>query len=438
MVWSYNSGVWWTVRRSRQAHTAHHCTHESRGSVSLRIRFFNIVEVVNTFFRDLPAYLGDRGADVEIHVSSAQYREGREPLHEAIQHPRVQVRYVNVGTNYKTSALRRVWVYVHYIGTVMRRTLFGPTADVNFFLTQPPLFSLWGLILQRVRRQPYIVLIMDLYPEVVAAHGSLSQDGLLYRVLQWLSIRSLKGSSKVVVIGRCMRDRLVAEGVAAEKVAVIPNWINEQVIYPIDHAENALRQELGLEDAFVILYSGNMGVAHTFDDILEVAHRLRDLPDLRFVFIGTGSRRHEIEQAIATHGLDNVLLLPFQPLDQLAYSQSLGDVHFVSLRAGFEGLVVPSKTYGAFAARRPVIYQGDLRGEIARVIAEEQIGAVIEPSQPDEMEAIVRRYYADRDLARLQGERAYELSRTRLSREQSLQRYQTIIDAFRPREDVTA
>ena len=125
-----------------------------------------------------------------------------------------------------------------------------------------------------------------------------------------------------------------------------------ELVYPIPAAESRLRRELGLDGKFVVLYSGNMGVSHYFDDLLEVIRRCQDEAKLHFVFIGEGQRRGEIENFFRRHQPRNVSLLLFQPMEQLAESLSLGDVHFVSLRAGFEGLVVPSKVYGALAAGR--------------------------------------------------------------------------------------
>jgi colanic acid biosynthesis glycosyl transferase WcaI len=173
----------------------------------------------------------------------------------------------------------------------------------------------------------------------------------------------------------------------------------------------------------VVQYSGNQGVSHTFEEIIEVALRLRDVPGLRFVFVGDGSRHHELEEAKARLSLQNVLLVPFQPVSLLAQSLSLGDIHFVSLRPGFEGLVVPSKAYGVLAAGRPMIYLGRSQGEIARMVSETGMGQVISPGDVDGLERAVLEAHRNVEARERQGRTALEVFRARYGRAHSVGRY---------------
>ena len=175
-----------------------------------------------------------------------------------------------------------------------------------------------------------------------------------------------------------------------------------------------------------MLYSGNLGASHYFDDLLEVARRCKYLAGLKFVIIGDGVRRKEIEKAESTFLLDNLLLLPFQPSERLAESLNLGDVHFVSLKEGFQGLEVPSKAYGSLAAGRALIYQGNPSGEIARMITEAGIGCVVQEGDVDGLERSILDYVKDRSQAKHQGERALELARTKNSSIVALQRYEAL------------
>jgi len=135
--------------------------------------------------------------------------------------------------------------------------------------------------------------------------------------------------------------------------------------------------------------------------------------------------------------LKNVLILPFQPVERLRYSLSMGDVHFISLRAGFEGLVVPSKAYGVMAAGRPIIYQGNQTGEIARMIVEEGIGTVVPIGNPDLLKEVILRYYHRPEIGRGQGEKAHQLSRTRYRRDRALMRYAEVIETcFRSKREI--
>jgi glycosyltransferase involved in cell wall biosynthesis len=154
------------------------------------------------------------------------------------------------------------------------------------------------------------------------------------------------------------------------------------------------------------MYSGNMGVAHRFDDILEVAGRLKDVPEVVFVFVGGGTREGEIATFRERHGLSNIRLLPAQEREHLADSLGAADVHFVTLRSGFEGLVVPSKAYGVMAVGRPILYQGNPEGEIARMVERHGAGIVVPDADVDGLEAAVRRLLANPEEAAHLGDRA--------------------------------
>lgn len=390
----------------------------------MRIRFLSAFEPGWSFYRDLLPFLAKQGVEIELVISNAEYRGGRSPLDEALSHSRIRVSYVPVGK--VEVGVERAWIYLAYIAGAIVRTLFGQTADLNFFITQPPLFSIWGYILKVLRQQRYCILVMDLYPDVAVQGDLLPSTALSTRLLNMVSRFVLRRADIVIALGRCMEERLHREGVPPQRTYVIPNWANAKV-YPIPHHDNQLRRELGLEEDFIVLYSGNIGFSHFFDDLLEVARRLRKTRNLRFVFVGDGVRRKEIKQAKETHNLSNILLLPFQPVERIAQSLSMGDVHFISLRPGFEGLVVPSKTYSALAAGRAVIYQGNPHGEIARMVAEEQIGLVVPPYNSDALERAILHYYRNPAIVAGQGKRAYELAQGRFSCRNSLEKYGSVL-----------
>jgi colanic acid biosynthesis glycosyl transferase WcaI len=290
------------------------------------------------------------------------------------------------------------------------RILGSARPDVNIFLTHPPLFYVLGGLLSRLRRVPYIVHVMDLYPEILYRAGWLPADNLLHRQLLERTLGGLKRAAGIVVIGRCMKERLVAKGLDAAKIHFVPSWPSPHV-RPIDHRHNRFRERLKMQDRFMVMYSGNMGLPHQLETILSVAGSLVENPEIQFVFVGAGRQRGLVEAAIA-RGLPNVTLLDYQADgEDLAHSLSAPDVHFISLREGYEGLVVPSKFYGALAAGRPVVYEGAATGEIARVIEDEGCGLVIRPRDVAGLRAAILTLYADPRQRAALGATALELYR---------------------------
>jgi glycosyltransferase involved in cell wall biosynthesis len=380
-----------------------------------------------TFYSDVIPFIANAGHEAEVVISKAEYRSGRN-LEKAIGHVKgVKVsRTVSFGLK-ADGKINTLLVMLAYLVHIAVDTLFGRGADRNVFLTTPPLLPLWGYLLWKLRGQPYYVVVMDVYPDLVVEYGKLPRNGFLTNFLDRLSTFSLQHAEGLIAIGRCMADRLKAKGIPPEKIHIIPNWMNEQLIHSIDHAQNQFRHTHGLEHKFVVLYSGNMGAYHYFEDVLTVAKQLKDDPRIAFVFIGGGPRYSEIKSWLEQHHLSNILLLPFQDVSMLSHSLSAGDLHLVTLTEACTGLAVPSKSYGIFAAGRPILYQGSREGEIAMVILEEDAGAVVTCGDVEGLKQTILAYVNQPGLSQSQGRKARALVEGRYSRLAALERYTDVL-----------
>lgn len=281
----------------------------------------------------------------------------------------------------------------------MCRFMVCRQVDTFVFLTNPPLFPVFGPIIKRIRGGRFVYILMDIYPDILIRAGVIREDSLAARILRRVARVSLSGADTVVVLGEDMRKVAIRSGAIPEKVVTIRNWADPEMIHPVPTPQNRFRGEWGLDGKFVVEYSGNLGVSHSFEDILAVAEELADHDEIRFLFIGGGARYKEVERTVSSKGLGNVVMRPYQDVSDLSHSLSAGDVHYITLRRGFEGLVVPSKAYGIMAAGRPMIYQGDREGEIAQMIAQEEFGIVVAEGDRTALRDGILRLYRDRDMA---------------------------------------
>lgn len=376
----------------------------------MRIRFAGADTAAATFYDDLVPFLVSLGNQVEVVISKAGYRRGRD-LESAISHLAGETRILRtmdfgvepVGTG------KKALVLLLYIVHMAIYTLFGQRTDINIVLTTPPFMPLWGFLLSKVRRQPYFVLLHDLYPQLMFEYRMISGETLLAKMLIWLSKLSLHHAQGIIVIGRCVAANVQEIGVPPERIHIIPNWIDERLVYPVDNHENQFRKNLGLADKFVVLYSGNMGLAHYFDDILAVAEQMQNLYGIVFVFIGFGARYNEIKARVENLSLTNVVLLPLQDIGTLGQSLSAGDLHLVTLRDACTGMMVPSKAFGALAVGRPIIYQGSARGELAQMIREQDIGTVVACGDVEGLKQTILKYFNRPHLCEAQGRKARAL-----------------------------
>jgi putative colanic acid biosynthesis glycosyltransferase WcaI len=386
----------------------------------MRLRFINTFVPVSPLYRDLLPALARQGHEVEVLLSGRRYRDGalaggwRDDIRCR------EVPSLPLPERWRT--LDRGLSHASFGLGVAASTLLSPRAACNVFVSQPPVFQVWGRALRRLRGQPYACISMDLWPWVAFEAGVLPRDGAAGRALAAAARSALREADLVIAIGRCMAARLVSEGVSADRVRVIPNWAGGSV-RPVDPGANPLRRRLGLQGKFVVMYSGNHGVSHRFEDVLEVARRLKDVRDVAFVFAGDGRRRPEVVSFARRERLANVSCLGLQPQDELAASLSAGDAHFISLRRGFEGLVVPSKAYGVMAAGRPILYQGHPDGEVARVVTEAGIGRVLAEGDVDGLAQAILHARDDATWRAEAGARARALAEGELSARAGVEAY---------------
>jgi glycosyltransferase involved in cell wall biosynthesis len=157
-------------------------------------------------------------------------------------------------------------------------------------------------------------------------------------------------------------------------MAIIPPWSHETLEEPIPHEQNPFRDKHQLQGKFVIMYSGNHSPSNPLDTLLEAARRLRDDDSIRFMFIGGGVGKKDVERFVAEHQLKNVISLPYQPLADLRYSLSAADVHVVSLGDDMVGIIHPCKVYGAMAVGRPILFFGPQPSHVSDLLEQHQIG----------------------------------------------------------------
>jgi glycosyltransferase involved in cell wall biosynthesis len=352
---------------------------------------------------DLAPALVDRGWRVTVLTGPAEGAPSSEITDDG-----VHVERVSALSFTRESTLRRGLAYASLFPAFLARGLRIPSPDVFVTKTDPPMLKVLGPILARLRGARAVHWAQDLYPEVAEGVGVIAETGLLARTMRGLSTGALRGHDRVVTVGRCMRERLVEErGLAPELVSVIPNW-PPSVVTPVPHDENPFRAEHDLDDRFVVMYSGNMGLAHPFDAVLDAAARLRDeRPDVLFLFVGEGPRKDELRRQVQRRGLGNVRFLPFQPMERLHQSLSAADLHLVTMRPALEGLVVPSKLYGALGVGRPALFLGPSGSEAARVVAEHDCGTVLPDPGGEDLAGAIRAWRGDPDRWGAAGERAH-------------------------------
>ncbi|WP_263831178.1 glycosyltransferase family 4 protein [Salinibacter sp.] len=332
---------------------------------------------------DLAEYLVEEGFDVHVLCSRGHYLSGSMDVPVEETHNGVHIYRVRATAFGRDTILGRLTDYASFYSSTLARVLAGRSYDYIVTLTTPPLLPLVGAIAKVLRGQRYGIWSMDLHPDAEVAAGMFQEEGPAAQLLHVLNNVGYRGADFVVDLGTHMKRRLHEKGVADDRLHTIPVWNRKDEISPIAHEQNPLRGELGLDGKFVVMYSGNAGRAHRFEEVLAVMKRLNGHPDIEFVFVGEGPQKRRIEAFAEENDLSNFRYLPYFPREDLQYSLPMADVHLMTLREEMAGIAVPGKLYGIMAAGRPALMVGPEASEPGETIQISGAGRVVDPRQEE-------------------------------------------------------
>jgi glycosyltransferase involved in cell wall biosynthesis len=337
------------------------------------------------------------------HLVSVRGLVGRE------QHNGVEIVRARGSRFDKRRFAGRATNYVSYFLTACYAGLRIDRPDVVVALTDPPIIGLAGWLMARRARAPLVMAYQDLFPEVAALLTDFHSD-TLNAALQSINQFLCQKADRIVALGETMRQRLIEnKGAPSERTLIIPSWADTRAIVP-GTKHNAFAAANGLTEKFVVMHSGNLGLAQSLETVVDAAARLRHVGDLQVVFVGEGVSKPDLEARARALQLTNVSFLPLQPRNRLSESFATADVFVVSLQSGLAGYIVPSKLYGILAAGRPYVAAVEPSCEVAAIAESHRCGLVAEPSSARALADAIMQFYNDRDLTRRFGENARRAS----------------------------
>lgn len=283
----------------------------------------------------------------------------------------------------RSSKSKRLLSWLKYLIASSRFILRAKEGDAFILVTNPPLLGIWFWLVSVIKKRPYVLLVYDIHPDALIQNGFLSSTSMIVKVWRWLNAKVYRDAQKIITLGDIMAKRLSTQfAVKSGQVEAIPPWVDVNFIRPLTYEDNPLSVEFNPDGKTVILYSGNMGISHDIDSMLEAALLLRDREDILFVFIGLGEKWNEAKLFPKKHSLGNVKVFPFQTEDRLPNTITLGAISLVALDQGMEELMVPSKVFYYLAAGSSIIGICQGQNELQNVIGKSECGICIPPQSP--------------------------------------------------------
>lgn len=360
----------------------------------------------------LSRWLAKRGHEVlHLYCSDNDAPRGRLRM-DAGDAPGFRVEPLSIGRTIGKYNLAKRWVLESvYARTLARRVAtFAPTLVLSG--NAPPAVQAGLARAMKRRRIPVVAWVQDIFSPGVRAitTGWPAPLRMMARALvERTEFGAMRDAAALVVISEDFVPVLAEYGLRHPACSVVENWA------PLGEIDartkvNAWSRRHGLDRRFVFLFSGTLGMKHNPEHLAALAEAFRDDPDVRVVVTSQGLGRAYLEQAKARRRIGNLVLLDYQPYEDLPEVLAAADVAVVLLEPFAGGLSVPSKVYSYFCAQRAILGAIPAANLARRLIEDQGAGLCVDPTDVDAFIAAARSLRRDEgfraDCARRQAEHA--------------------------------
>lgn len=236
---------------------------------------------------------------------------------------------------------------------------------------------------------PTVWNIQDMFPGASIANGVMDKKWMQKIFYRFHKIAYQK-ADHIIVISEDMKQKVMEQGVSADKITVIPDWYDDQSVREIPWEENLFVKKYGMrKDIFYVQYAGTMGFNFDYKLVIEVAQLLKDHKDVVFQMIGQGSQKDDFMAAAKARGLDNIVFLPLEPQQMVPHVYSACSVCLIPLPYGVIGNSVPSKSGLLMACHRVIINVVDKESDWYDMFVRQRIGVSASNKDPKEVAAAI-------------------------------------------------
>ncbi|MDB4722095.1 glycosyltransferase family 4 protein [Verrucomicrobiales bacterium] len=283
----------------------------------------------------------------------------------------------------------RVWSYIaansgfsrrisDFVSYALMAFLFGILQRFDVVIGTSPQFftAVSARFLGCARRKPWVMEVRDLWPESIAAVGTMRRSSKVYRFLEIIERQLYRSSKAIVVNAEGLKTSIEKKGILQEKIKVIKNGVMLSD-YGVVVKDKFLLKKLNLEEKFIVSYIGTMGMAHALDFILDCANEITD-KKIHFIMIGEGAERENLMHKAKNLKLDNVTFLSGVPKEEVKNYIGISNVSLVNLKKSdtFKK-IIPSKIFENVALKKPILL--GVEGESKALIQKYQVGICYEP-----------------------------------------------------------
>lgn len=333
----------------------------------------------------------------------------------------------------KKSKKSRIFHILSYFFNSISATFKVGKQDIVYTISQPPVLGgILGNIGRIITKGKLIYNIQDFNPEQIMA-VNYSKNKFILKLMMMLDKHTCRKSSLIVTVGTDMQETLENRfnHKNVPNNVVINNWMNEKEVYPLEKNNKKIiefKKKYNLENKFVIMYSGNIGLYYDLENLMDVFEKFKNEKDVVFAFVGEGTVKDNLVEICKDKKIKNVEFIPYQDKKDLVYSLNTADIHLVVNAKGIKGVSVPSKIYGCLATNVPVFGILEPGTEAWNIVEKSNCGILSETGNYKQIEDNLRKIIKEKENFVKKHETGRKYLEENFTKDKSIEKYIKEID----------
>lgn len=309
---------------------------------------------------DIAFELTKRGHHIDALVGIPNYPEGKYFKGYGILMKRHEVvNGVNVYRAFQTPRGKGGWrLPINYFSYVISASLWvlfkfaWKKYDCVICHETSPIFQAYpGILLKKMRKVPFYMWVLDIWPDAMRSGGGMKNE----IIIGWADRRVkgiYKNCDKILISSKRFTESILPKGDFADKIVYFPNWSEDMLAIKQDYEIPTM------PDGFKIMIAGNLGKSQNLDAVAEAMLAMKDTKEVKWLFVGDGSRKQWLDVFISEHGLqETAFTYGRYPFAAMPAFYKAADAMLVTLKGGFPhlGMVVPARLQSYMSAGKPVL-----------------------------------------------------------------------------------
>ena len=318
------------------------------------------------------------------------------------------------------NAFVRIAMFISFMKSCLFGALFSGSVDVVLCISSPLPLGFSGWLISKFKRAKFIFNVQDLFVEV-AKSMKVIKNKLLLSLASKVEKFIYHQAKNITVICSGFKENIVSKGIPENKIIVIPNWVDTNLIKPMDKNNN-FRKEFNWGNKFVCMHAGNIGLVMGLEVIIESAKITAKNKNIHYVFLGEGLKKPNLMKMVEDYKLSNVEFIPIRPRSEMSIFLTAADAHFVAMGKDMN-YSLPSKLSGIMSAGRPAIGISEDKTDMKKIIAEATCGIWVPTGDGEKLAQAIIKLASEPSLCEQLGKNGRVFAENNFSREKLTQKY---------------